>query len=368
MKMRTLYLLWFLTTVSLTFTACGNDENTTEGTAGETEGLVLLPLFAKEGEATLPDVMRFEKARGSKSITLHDEQSIYCFATTNPEFPQVEYTTDVTGNYTEAWTATANLELEPEVHKAIEAQGFTKESSAYIHAEYPYTVTVKKGADSIVVSSVYTPIQDKAYPTFDSLPMLLQMAWTGFLPMVQPGTLDGDVKPWETAHGGIFCPEESNYVEDMKYVIFKPSEEDKAAGFVDRLYWVEDDLQTLTAVSFMYHKIDLVFWTPDNGKNYYTTKEFNKLIAEHGFILLYGSDKHDRAWMYVRPDAEGRGFMDVWAVMIFDEEPEGLTIDCQTFKLKDFVSGTPAIPHACMQRKGAEFAHHPHSSAIETSN
>lgn len=304
------------------------------------EDLVLLPLFAKE--AGMLDVMRFEEARGSKVMTMPDvlfNPNQFFYVTTNPNFPQIAYMVNITGNYQQAMTATTNKDLAPEIKKALEAQGFTLASGEFSHAEYPYVVTVQEDADGLVINSIYKPKQDKAYPTFTELPLKKQMEWTGFPPVVEPGSFEADVKPWEAANGGIFAPEESDFVENM-YAVFKLSDELMATGALERGYWVEEAApDKVSSARYIFSKIDLVYWTPD-GNTYYLTDEFAKFIADNGFTFFTDQDKFK---MYVKPDPQGRGFMDVlgFRMVQFSDAFDGqVVLDFQTFKNEDLVSGS----------------------------
>lgn len=310
------------------------------------QDVVVLPFFGKSNESSIMKMMEFEEARGCKVMTLPDGlfNTAYYYMSPDPNFPQLGYAGDITGDYSQGITATANLELENAIIAAIEKNGFVLSGGVYTHEVYPYALSVTKASDGITVLSTYNPIQDKAYPTFETLPMKEpQMGWT---PCVEVGVhgakYEEVVAPWEAENAGTFVEAMSTYPATGDFAWFDMSEEVRKAGLYARSYWIYHDqgdmpvspdyeyFGELSSARAIYSNVELAYWTPD-GSQYFMTKEFTSLLEQEGFVYLQSSQGYE---FYVLPNEE-KGYWDVLAfgpaafTDVLDGQP---IIDIQTFK------------------------------------
>lgn len=310
------------------------------------QDVVVLPFFGKANESSIMKMMEFEEARGCKVMTLPDGlfNTAYYYLSPDPNFPQLGYAGNLTGDYSQGITATANLDLEGAIIAAIEKNGFVLNGGVYTHEVYPYALSVTKASDGITVLSTYNPIQDKEYPTFESLPMKdPQMSWT---PCVEVGVhganYESVVVSWEAENAGTFSASMSTYPADGDFAWFDMSEDVRNTGLYARSYWIYHD-QGSTPVSpdyeyfgeissarAIYSNIELAYWSPD-GSQYFMTKEFASLLAQEGFVYLQSSQGYE---FYVLPN-EAKGYWDVLAFgpVAFTDVLDGQPIiDIQTFK------------------------------------
>lgn len=322
-----------------------------------TQDVVVLPFFGKPNESSLVKMMEFEEARGCKVMTLPDGffNNAYYFMSPDPNFPQLGYAGDITGDYSQGITATANLELENAIIAAIEKNGFVLSGGVYTHEVYPYALSVTKASDGITVLSTYNPIQDKAYPTFETLPMKEpQMGWT---PCVEVGVhgakYEEVVAPWEAENAGTFVEAMSTYPATGDFAWFDMSEEVRKTGLYARSYWIYHDqgdmpvspdyeyFGELSSARAIYSNVELAYWTPD-GSQYFMTKEFTSLLEQEGFVYLQSSQGYE---FYVLPNEE-KGYWDVLAfgpaafTDVLDGQP---IIDIQTFKWQIQASSVASV-------------------------
>ena len=117
------------------------------------EELIVLPLLAEAGSNSIVDVFQFEEARGNVAITFPDGlfNNAFYFASKNPNFPQIAYMGEASGDYSQAMTATTDESLLPAIKEALVAKGFTAPAPAegqqdgegdYTHTSIPYIVNV----------------------------------------------------------------------------------------------------------------------------------------------------------------------------------------------------------------------------------
>ena len=333
-----IYVVAGSTTKEVTVTQSGQD-------------LIILPFLAQT--TTFKDVMAFEEARGSVVIQFPDGffSNAFYFATGNKDFPQVGYAYEDAsiGNYVQAVSATANKELLPEIEKALKAKGFTKSGELYVHETIPYAVTVTEEAAGISISADYSPIQDKDYPTFATLPLTdPQMGWTSYPELEIHGKIYSEVQAWEAEKGGTFSadnstidkPEDDPNAGDFAW--YDVAKADLDAGLLTRCYWVyvtkgQDAvpadypyLNEISSARMIYTKLDYAYWSPAGGASYYMTKEFTAKLAADKFIYVTTNQGYS---FYGRTNSNGTMDVLCFGIVKFSDVAAGQPVlDFQTFK------------------------------------
>ena len=309
------------------------------------EALVILPLFAESGSNTIIDIMKYEEGRGNVAVTFPDGlfNTAYYFATPNPDFPQVGYAADVTGDYQQAVTATTNMELLPAIQEALTALGFEGDGVNYTHSVYPYAVYVEAVEGSgITISSTYSPVQDQEYPTFETLPLVdPQMGWLALPELDIHGAKFETVNEWENGQGATFGTEMSTYPDLGDFAWYDLSAEEQAQGLYARSYWLYSTtgdnavaadypyVDEVSSARVICTDLNLVAWSPD-GRNYFITNEFNTLLAESGFTFYMNNQGYD---FYVRINDDFTMDVLCFGFVNFSDVLAGQTvIDFQTFK------------------------------------
>lgn len=318
----------------------------------EGKALILLPFFAKE--ASIGKIAAYEQERGSVLIKTPDglfNADQYHFATANEEFPLIIYAcADAYTNYAQAATATANGDLckGDKFEKYMTAQGFEKKGEGqYEHKEFPYSITITFEDGGATILATYAPKQDKDYPTFSEIPLKQQMEWTGLFEEEIHGAKYTVVEAWEAEKGATLNTEMSAL---PAFAWFDPAKSE--ANTVARAYWInteEDDapadyMDEINGARVIFDKIDLAMW--QDGNTYYMTKEFEKLLADVGFI--YVSTSSNGYINYVK----GNNAL-VFKVVQFSDFMVGTRLlDFQTFKIE---SGTSAVSILTNMDKRIEF-------------
>ncbi|WP_303207716.1 BACON domain-containing protein [Bacteroides oleiciplenus] len=316
------------------------------------EELILLPFFAKE--PTIGKIAAYEQERGSVLIKTPDglfNADQYHFATANEEFPLIIYAcADAYSNYSQAATATTNGDLckGDKFEKYMTTQGFEKKGEGqYNHKEFPYSVAITFEDGGATILATYAPKQSQDYPTFSEIPLKQQMEWTGLFEEEIHGAKYAVVEDWEAKKGATLNTESSNL---PAFAWFDPAKSD--ANTVARAYWIntEEDkapaeyISEINGARVLYDKIDLVMW--QDGNTYRMTKEFEKLLADAGFIYL--STSSNGYLNYVK----GNNAL-VFKVVQFSDFMVGTRlVDFQTFKLE---GGTSAVSILTNMDKRIEF-------------
>lgn len=320
------------------------------------EDIIFLPFMAKS--ASYREVATYEEKRGSVPFMFPDGyfNDAFHFSTANKYFRQVGYRFAGYNDYyyMEAATSTDSLFLRPTVEKALTDKGFKKNAlGLYVKDDVPYSVSIAEARGSLVVTSSYAPIQDKAYPTFSQLPLKdPQMTWTADTVSANPshGHKFTDIEKWEATKGSTYNETISTYklpagnpkVSDFAWYDTSKSDQDK--GLICRGYWMLTDkgpkaldpkspfisyVGELGQAREIYTKIDYAFWMA--GSKTYLTKEFEALLVNEKFVHYVDQSGYS---FYLRDS--GKGYMDVllFGVVAFsgvnDSEP---VLDFQTFKV-----------------------------------
>ena len=318
----------------------------------EGKALILLPFFAKE--ASIGKIAAYEQERGSVLIKTPDglfNADQYHFATANEEFPLIIYAcADAYTNYAQAATATTNGDLckGDKFEKYMTAQGFEKKGEGqYEHKEFPYSITITFEDGGATILATYAPKQDKDYPTFSEIPLKQQMEWTGLFEEEIHGAKYTVVEVWEAEKEATLNTEMSAL---PAFAWFDPAKSE--ANTAARAYWInteEDDapadyMDEINGARVIFDKIDLAMW--QDGNTYYMTKEFEKLLADVGFI--YVSTSSNGYINYVK----GNNAL-VFKVVQFSDFMVGTRLlDFQTFKIE---SGTSAVSILTNMDKRIEF-------------
>lgn len=322
--------------------------------------LVVLPLLDKE--TSFRTVNAYEAKRGSVVLQYPDGlfSNVYYFGTPNSDFPQIGYAyTDPSQGYTQAATATTNTELLPEIEKALEAKGFKKSGATYTSPDIPYSVVVTKETDGITIVATYTPVQDKAYPTFAKVPLTeTQMTWTGNIDLEIHGKKYDDVKAWEASKGSTLDETISSIQlpatdpDAGGFAWYETSNDDRAKNLIVRAYWFNVDkgedaipstspyLNELDAARELYDKTELAFWTDNQGTTH-VTDEFTKLLADAKFI--YVTTTSSGYQFYARANGT---YMDVlgFKIVNFSDYGDGTPLlDFQTYKDENSVGSVASI-------------------------
>ena len=331
-------------------TACSTTKEVTVTQEGK--ALILLPFFAKE--ASIGKIAAYEQERGSVLIKTPDglfNADQYHFATANEEFPLIIYAcADAYTNYAQAATATTNGDLckGDKFEKYMTAQGFEKKGEGqYEHKEFPYSITITFEDGGATILATYAPKQDKDYPTFSEIPLKQQMEWTGLFEEEIHGAKYTVVEAWEAEKEATLNTEMSAL---PAFAWFDPAKSE--ANTAARAYWInteEDDapadyMDEINGARVLFDKIDLAMW--QDGNTYYMTKEFEKLLADVGFIYVSTSSKG-----YINY-VKGNNAL-VFKVVQFSDFMVGTRLlDFQTFKIE---SGTSAVSILTNMDKRIEF-------------
>lgn len=317
------------------------------------EDLIILPFIAKD--ASIGKIVAFEQERGSVLIQLPDglfNTDQYYFATANEDFPQVGYQCPATGTYLQAVTATVNSDLckGDRFEKFMTDKGFEKTGDGqYTHKEAPYVVSFTFAADGVTIRSIYTPKQDKDYPTFSELPLKTQMGWVGLVSEEIHGKKYDEVAAWEATAGGTFNPDDSELPGFAWYDIAKNDEH-----IVARSYWMntEEDvpadspfIDELSSVRAVYDNLDLAMWYDAGTKSYYMTKEFAALLAKEGFEFLMTN----QGYQFYQKDNNVLAYKAARFEGYMEEQP---VLDFQSFKTE---ASTSAVSIMTNKDKLIEF-------------
>lgn len=312
----------------------------------EGEALILLPFFAKE--ASIGKIAVYEQERGSVLIKTPDglfNADQYHFATANEEFPLIIYAcADAYSNYEQAATATTNGDLckGEKFENYMTAQGFEKKGEGqYEHKEFPYSVTITFEDGGATISSVYTPKQDKEYPTFAQIPLKKQMEWTGLIEEEKHGSKYEVAQAWEAEAGGTLNAEMS---ELPGFAWFDPAKSE--ANAIARAYWVnvsteeepipDEYVGEINGARALFDKTELAMW--QDGNTYYLTNEFTKLLADAGFTY-YGTNS--QKYLYYA-DAQNNAL--AFKIVQFTDFMEGaILLDFQTFKMESSTSSVSIL-------------------------
>lgn len=240
------------------------------------------------------EVQSFEKKRHSHLYKVPDgfvNASTWGYATRSPLFPFVDYTFS-NNQYVEAKLYPVADELlgpeyRPKVIEFLESKGFLFDFGLiYVHPDLNIEATIvpAKGTTKAHIYFRYLPEQPEGMPEFSEFPY-------GFLE-VRPGD-EEKIREYEAAHGGVF-DETKSTANDLYFNAQSP--------WVYRGYFLKDR-QTVQVFddyryAFFYHKN-----TP------YLTREFRKLLAQEGFVLV---TKIDWINLYKYKNEAKNLLMDVW--------------------------------------------------------
>lgn len=168
----------------------------------------------------------------------------------------------------------------------MEEKGFTYNESrgSFTHSELPFVVYYTEQDGMILINSIYQPAQKKPQPTFSKVPAtdrneLLYFVEGG----IHGGTL-ADVAAWEAEHGGTLAES----VPESDYTSYSVANQPES--LITRGYW--DDKTTvgfegeIMATQDIYTDISRVYYIDENTEFIYETEEFQKLMADNGYIYL----------------------------------------------------------------------------------
>lgn len=240
------------------------------------------------------EVEAYEKSRHSTLVKIPDgfvNSSTYGFRTLSPLFPSVEYSF-ANNQYIEAKLYPASDETITDDVQKGELIDFLKSKdflfdfgSIYVQPDInmEVTLTPPKNGRSAHLYFRFLPEQPEGMPVFSEFPY-------GCLDF-QPGDED-KIYAYEKAHGGTYVPELSKPNE----LCFKTE-----SPALYRLYYLGD--QSVQAFddyryAFFFHK-----GTP------YLTREFRKMLAEEGFVMIV---KIDFINLYKYRNDEKKIILDVW--------------------------------------------------------
>lgn len=277
------------------------------------EELIVLPLLAEAGSNTIVDVFQFEEARGNVPITFPDGlfNNAFYFAGKNPNFPQVAYVSNGSGDYSQAMTATTDESLLPAIKEALVAKGFTAPTPAegrqdgegnYTHTSIPYVVNVAIDG-GVTIYATYSPIQEGEHPTFDIVPLTEQLTWMSCAENDLHGYTFDELNAWELAAGSTFDEVSSTYPTAGDAAMYTPSAAEQAEGMGMRIYWLYNTISQnpvpenypflgeVRQARLVCPDFEKVYWTSD-GLSFYMTDEFEALLEAAGYEYVGLADNY----------------------------------------------------------------------------
>lgn len=253
--------------------------------------------------AEVPSVLElkaYEEAMKSTSIskpsqTVGDfstsDPNIYAYKLNDDVWEEVAYSfeSETSSGYTKAMIFTKQVKLFDDaelVKEFLEKNNFKHSSGKiYRHNTYNYGLMVEKYNNRVGFYIFYEPGQNKAYPTWDAMPVEPQASHIYYHNSKDPSKSErgwkiADVRAYEKP----FNPAVDD-LEEPEFYLFA----EKAKGYRwARGYWF--DYEPINPIykgeleRVMYASIDLdkVFYTFDN-KKYYITDEFYALLTKSGY-------------------------------------------------------------------------------------
>lgn len=315
------------------------------------EELIVLPLLAEAGSNSIVDVFQFEEARGNVAITFPDGlfNNAFYFASKNPNFPQIAYMGEASGDYSQAMTATTDESLLPAIKEALVAKGFTAPAPAegqqdgegdYTHTSIPYIVNVAIDG-GVTIYATYSPIQEEQHPTFNIMPLTEQLSWMACAENDVHGYTFDELNAWELEAGSTFDAASSTYPATGDVAMYTPSEAEQAEGMGMRIYWLYNTISSnpvaaddpflgeVRQARLVCPDFEKVYWTSD-GSSFYMTNEFQALLEEAGYEYIGQADNYQG----YKKDA-GDGMVDIlmFGLVQFSDLFVGeICVDFQAYK------------------------------------
>lgn len=274
----------------------------------EQQGTLNYMLPTLQFPASAAEVIRFEQARGSLLVQTPIEAlqiNSYRFLTNNPILPVIEYRYQAEGSqsFYSAILASTQVALfrdNPDFASYLAEQGFQKVSESsndteqrqtYARTGSPYELDVLFGEGGVGLELRYAGIQDKAYSTFTSLPMKLQVSRVGSPKMKLKGQTRAAIKSYEEAQQSTLDAALGVSSYDRYYVA---EGKDIDGEYIRGYFFTEASkevpvgspyIDLLEGAQAIYKNPSLAFYEDAFGEPH-LTREVIKLFADAGYAYL----------------------------------------------------------------------------------